>query len=246
MESSPDRRKAMENELKNTPLNWEIFPAFDGRKMDTQQKDKIYDSITAKKVLRRDMSNGEIGCAVSHRSVYAKMIADNVPEAIVLEDDVFIDKDFVNVVENISRLCLQNSIVKLEDRCENLTASVWGKIELGDKRHELKRSASHDCFGAYGYYLDLIAAKTLIRLNKKVFTVADHWVYFSKFLKVYFCNPCVVRINQGLNKDSSIWEYDITAEYINSRRKYPRGINFIVRNMKKINLDWFRKFFLFF
>jgi GR25 family glycosyltransferase involved in LPS biosynthesis len=49
------------------------------------------------------LTPGGIGCALSHRKVYQKILDDNLDAALILEDDITIDKDFVDKFNTISR-----------------------------------------------------------------------------------------------------------------------------------------------
>lgn len=46
---------------------------------------------------------GEKGCAYAHKSVYEKMLRENIPYALVLEDDVLLHDNFRVVLEKITK-----------------------------------------------------------------------------------------------------------------------------------------------
>ena len=44
----------------------------------------------------RELTNGGIGCYLSHTNIYKKIVEDNIPYAVVLEDDVqFLDPEYI-------------------------------------------------------------------------------------------------------------------------------------------------------
>lgn len=241
LNSSIDRRNRMERLLKETSLDWEIFPAFDGRNMTDSERDSLYDGAKSLKNVRRQMSNGEIGCAVSHRNIYKKMISEAIPEAVVLEDDVELGKDFETVLSSIAKLHLRNTVLKLEDRCENVVSSYWGKLCL-DNDYSIRKPVEQKYFGAYGYYLDSIAAKNLLSVDEKIVDVSDHWSFYKDFVNMRILTPHVVRICDEVNKNSDIWKFEDTSVVIKTKKKYPRGISFIVRTAKNLDLSFFRQF----
>jgi len=241
LESSIDRRHRMESLLKHTSLDWEIFPAFDGRKMTDLERDSLYDGSKALKNVGRQMSNGEIGCAISHRNIYHKMLKAGITEAVVLEDDVELERDFESVVSAISALQLKNTVLKLEDRCEKVVSSCWGRLSI-DKTYSIRKPVEKKYFGAYGYYLDVEAAKRLLSVDQKITDVSDHWSFYKKFVNMRILTPHVVRICDEVNKDSDIWKFEDTSGVIKTKKKYPRGINFIVRTAKNLDLSLLKQF----
>ncbi|WP_084615814.1 glycosyltransferase family 25 protein [Solimonas flava] len=77
-----ERRRLISQQLDQLPLAYEFVDAVDLRGVG---KDAIDSSLIAKNL---PLSGPEIGCALSHRAIYELMTRDNVPVAIVLEDDV--------------------------------------------------------------------------------------------------------------------------------------------------------------
>lgn len=61
----------------------------DGVRVATESMDRLeeFDPASAMLLLRRRMSASELGCALAHQRVYARMIADRLGSAIVFEDD---------------------------------------------------------------------------------------------------------------------------------------------------------------
>jgi glycosyl transferase family 25 len=72
-------------------LDYELFFGVDGRDIDLADLERsgLYSDALARKAVRarRSLRPGEIGCLLSHRAVYEKMLADGWHRALVLEDD---------------------------------------------------------------------------------------------------------------------------------------------------------------
>jgi len=89
------------------PVAWEIVPAFDGRSgqiLDGYSPLETWNlgDQTWNDWWKRDVTGGEIGCAISHMIVWQKMLADNVNVALILEDDFNLVKPLNNpVIPNI-------------------------------------------------------------------------------------------------------------------------------------------------
>ena len=70
LKQSMDRREHMINVLKNFPYQYEFFEAVDGRKIENLSE--VYDEKEAVRFCKTPLKLGEIGCALSHISIYKK------------------------------------------------------------------------------------------------------------------------------------------------------------------------------
>ena len=88
LKESTDRRQYMINEMKKTNLEYEFFDAVNGRNI--RNIDEIYLREDSLKKIRKILTYGEIGCAMSHLLIYKKMIDENIEQALILEDDIIV------------------------------------------------------------------------------------------------------------------------------------------------------------
>src|SRR5690606_8844959 len=86
LERAQERRARIAAALDGLGLDWEIFSAVDGRRLDDRAFAEAYDAAGANAAYR-EMSRGEVACALSHLGVYRKMLDDGASHALVLEDD---------------------------------------------------------------------------------------------------------------------------------------------------------------
>lgn len=86
LKSAEARRKAFAARAASTSLVWRFFDACTG-----PAPDMTIDEPAVRRNKGRPMSKGEIGCYASHFSIWQDMIARDVPQAIVLEDDTVVD-----------------------------------------------------------------------------------------------------------------------------------------------------------
>lgn len=86
------RRAAMSRRAGEVGLALEFFPAVDGRALSSADLLR-YDSLRRRQYFGRDLTPGEIGCLLSHRRLYEKIVAENIPVAVILEDDVIFEPD---------------------------------------------------------------------------------------------------------------------------------------------------------
>ena len=82
-----DRREPLIKDLNKAGLDFQIFPAVDAREGVPNEYEHMIDRDGAILALRREMSEGEFGCALSHQLIYKKVIDNGLPGAIIFEDD---------------------------------------------------------------------------------------------------------------------------------------------------------------
>jgi glycosyl transferase family 25 len=197
LRGSEKRQRSIASQLHALNISFEFFEGVDGRNMSSDEILKHYDTRKANKYLERDLIKGEIGCALSHKYIYEKMITDNIQRAIVLEDDIIIDDNFSTVICLLDKLAIDNYIVKL-DSVEKQTVP-WHKIRLNDTyciEHPLSSVAY-----TWGYYIDIFAAKKMLTVLDKVFLEADNWTYFKSFIKLRILNKRVITDNSIFNSE---------------------------------------------
>lgn len=133
----------------------------------------------------RILTKGEIGCFLSHRRIWKKVIASG-KSGVIFEDDALVDKD-----------------VKKFLNCLTITPIAFDVILLGhskkDHRHKklyqflepLKKSEKLNGFslgrgfktwpsGAVGYVVTLAGAEKLLDASRKINCVLDDWPFFEK------------------------------------------------------------------
>jgi collagen beta-1,O-galactosyltransferase len=87
----PERRKKMKASFKELGIDFKYIEAVDGK--------KLTDEILIEKGItllpqysdpyhKRKMTMGEVGCFLSHYTIWEKMVAENQQEVLILEDDI--------------------------------------------------------------------------------------------------------------------------------------------------------------
>ncbi len=97
LERSRDRREYMEQQLGKLNCQFEIIPAVDGEYLSSEEL-KYYSAQQAIKTIGREMKLGEIGCALSHAKMWERVVAENIEEVLIFEDDIEIDNHLMDVL----------------------------------------------------------------------------------------------------------------------------------------------------
>jgi glycosyl transferase family 25 len=123
-----ERRAYMEKVLSDLDVQFKFFDAVMGKNLSNAEIDKVYDEEGAKnyKTSRRRLSKAEIGCALSHISIYKKIIEENLNNALIFEDDIITN---------------DTHLVDLSDALKELPPD-WDLIHFGTLDHYLKAPLS--------------------------------------------------------------------------------------------------------
>ena len=99
LERHKDRRQFMEEQLSRLGIAHEIIPAVDGSALTAQQL-QLYSEKDAQKIWGRKLINNEIGCYLSHVSMWKRLVEERHEEVLILEDDINIGGAFLGVMKN--------------------------------------------------------------------------------------------------------------------------------------------------
>ena len=167
---STERRRAISQQAKSLNLTIQIVDAVDGRKGFSAEQETQIDRAKAREHLRKDLTNGEIACSLSHAHLYQKISQD--PEsmgAVILEDDVLLSPTFGRIMHSY---VLQNSgemlILLYHSRARVLRFSSRPFIEDITIRTPIRPPC-----GTAAYFVSPEGAQILMRRSLPIASVAD-------------------------------------------------------------------------
>ncbi|WP_289004959.1 glycosyltransferase family 25 protein [uncultured Parabacteroides sp.] len=172
-ESTARKEKVLKDISCYSLLDVEVVEAVNGKKLTEEEKDLLFDRKRFKRIYSREPLDGEIGCTLSHRECYRRLLASDNEYALILEDDVrFVHPDDVEPVleKAVGILPSGRSAMILLNRCFCLyykTLSAWGNFSF----HRVWTAT-----GTCAYLVNRYAAKKLLSVDKP-FIVADGFGY---------------------------------------------------------------------
>ena len=102
LERCIEKRKKMAIKLRN--IKYTIIDACDGSKLNEKTLKEKYSANFLKEWKDphsgRNLTWGEVGCALSHYKIYEHCIKNNIENAVILEDDVNIPNNFADKINN--------------------------------------------------------------------------------------------------------------------------------------------------
>ncbi|XP_023677671.1 procollagen galactosyltransferase 1 [Paramormyrops kingsleyae] len=164
LERRPDRRKRMLRSLYEQEIDCKVFPAVDGKALNASQIQALGIHMLAgysDPYHGRPLTRGEMGCFLSHYSVWQEIVDRGLEVSVVIEDDLRFEVFFKRRLQNLM----------LEVKKEGLD---WDLIYIGRKRMQVERPEKavpniHNLVEAdysywtLGYVMSLQGAKKLLK-----------------------------------------------------------------------------------
>lgn len=88
LERAVERRPQVERIVASCPWHCEVAPAADGSKLSASEIDFAYQRFRYRPRYPLPLRPGEIGCFLSHRRLWQRMVDQQIDVALILEDDV--------------------------------------------------------------------------------------------------------------------------------------------------------------
>ena len=162
------------------------------------KSDEISDSYSeklTKKNIGRALTKGEIGCALSHLSIYKRMIEEQLEIALILEDDISFNFNYVKLTSLIKKMppdweCILLGHHSGLSRDEEGSASFWGR-KSANKFLDIVRF-SERVAGGYGYLINQKGAKKRLKEYQVIGKPTDYWE--DKSINLYGISPPIINI----------------------------------------------------
>ncbi|MWN90077.1 hypothetical protein GQ597_05075 [Gilliamella sp. Pra-s65] len=231
LERESAKKEHIKKECEKLNLDFEIYNAVDGNALSEEFiQNAVYDYPN------NFLTKGEIGCALSHINVYKKIIQNNLPYALVLEDDAVLDEklpDFLNSFKN-----------------KNDKKGIF--LLTADFHYLVNKKFNLDSFDIFevtrairatGYIITNEAAKKLIKFLYPIRYEADMFriIKLCTGVKLYATLPCLITTNDKNRSNSSI--HTDRAQFIKQRSDYRKKL-FKKDKKKRMIVLWFRKHFI--
>jgi len=157
------------------------------------------------KILDRTLAAGELGCYCSHREIWLKMVKENIPYALIVEDDAILNDDFRN-----------KFLIMLKYLPAKWDLIYFYIVQSPDKEFHhiynnqyLKKIGMNGVFNTTtGYLINLETAKKLIKYSKNFTWPIDdvmQQAVIHKEVQAYVTIPFLIKANQ-ISENSIIFE----------------------------------------
>ena len=175
LKRSPERREHIKKHLDSIGLEFEFFDAVYGKELSEDQIDKLCDREAIKNAPHW-LTPSAIGCSLSHYGVYQEIIKRNLPYALVLEDDILFNIDFVACLDTTAKQMKENELMLLYYQSwEPLKLASNSKKELCGKYVTYVPKDMYQPICAAAYLITQAACKTFSKAILPVRLCADTW-----------------------------------------------------------------------
>nr|AEX62439.1 putative fucosyl transferase [Moumouvirus Monve] len=222
LERRKDRKDLITNKLINQNINnFEFFEAIDGSKIDPDDERLNLFKHSVSGLLRR----GVTGCALSHYTIWKKLINDpDYNTYLVIEDDINFGNDFKSALEKIldkspgHGIVLLGMTLELEKRAG--TKHLY-QYDTSYSVHNLNRNLY--CGGAFGYIITKSAAEYLVGyISCNGIRIVIDYLMFRSGVPMYESHPHLV-FTDAVQHSIHYVDSDIQHDY--ERIKYNKLLN---------------------
>jgi glycosyl transferase family 25 len=225
------RRESILSQCRTLDLNASLIEAVDGRRLTPEEVQRNYDkrkAIHLPRPLARELTLPEIGCALSHLSVYKKIIEEKLPYALILEDDAILGNETPEIIAALAEKLPENtpSLVLLT---HVKYYSRSGAIALPGGASIVRHYPPRNWAGAYGYWITRAAAELLYNELFPVWSVSDDWDFFRK--KLHLDIRALVPYCIGLSDAKSSLEADRSFSVSSAKKGRKRSPLFLLKDV---------------
>ena len=184
------RRSRMISRLDEIGVNYEIINAVDGRELDLSTLGNQLRQDIAYRKYKRHLTAGEIGCYLSHLNLLERIVAENIPAAIVIEDDALLGADFAAVAAAAADIPYEWDMIVLHENNKNRPKEILCKIRPSHVVARMKkRTWCTTC-----YLVSRAGAQKLLKNYWEVYAPVDavFQSYWNSGIKLYSAYPFVV------------------------------------------------------
>lgn len=209
MEKDQARRVFITQQLEKLGMAYTIFNGVYGKALSPEEISQYYDHEKAIGAWR-ELTLGEIGCALSHIGVCRDMVENDIPYALVLEDDARLNSETPAVLEKLkSYFEPADPVLVLLTRIKRYKRK--NSISFDKKLQVVEIFENHhiygNVFGAHGYFLTQQAARKMLENLYPVWIINDFWPKFQSmnFIQVKAVVPYCIG-HSHFSRDSNIEE----------------------------------------
>ena len=212
LKKDSDRKEHMQRLCDEIGLTPTFIDAVYGKELNQKDLDAVYNEEKARQDLGRPLTRGEIGCSLSHLSIYQKMVNSNILYALILEDDIRIKPDFITVITRLVKTILMDDHLDSKDtillghhsarsRTDLPKCSFYGRTPLGFSCK--LQIPIEPAYGTYGYIITLGGAQKILGYNKVISLPIDHYTGNTTLISAALVYPPVVLHDESSSNEQS-------------------------------------------
>ena len=113
LDKSRVRLARMQTQFHTAGLDFVRLPSIHGPSLDPRELNRHYSAKLNRRTFHLPMTAGEIGCYLSHRRAWQRVLDHDLDYAVILEDDVILGDDFSHALQVIPGITEPWDMLKL-------------------------------------------------------------------------------------------------------------------------------------
>lgn len=180
LDKSTERLQNIKKQLDDLNISFERISAIKGREIDADIKNQVTYPINhfdTKFRFTRALTDGEIGCFLSHRECWKKLIASNEQFSLIMEDDIIISKKAKPYISSPNWIPTGVDICQLSCLEKKVTERIRNQILPIDQTIKLVSPLFPQPLGTQCYIISRKAAEVALSLSTKLPAPVDNFLF---------------------------------------------------------------------
>jgi glycosyl transferase family 25 len=242
LERSTERREKISLQLNEIGLDFELVTATDGAALSRSDR-AAYNEAHVISNISRPMSAAEVGCYISHAKLWQRVVAEDIPWAVILEDDILIQADLKTILSAVDRLTFKWDVIRLAGLIDTPSQPLF---ELSGNR-----TLSVPLQGASGgqaYCLSRAGARKLLAYSTTIRgTVDDHVIdnCWKTGLEILAVQPYPIVEDKRHTSNIEPDRKELFQAYRGPRKKRRSIRQLLIRRRYKIGRSLGRRYYYF-
>lgn len=209
LDSSKDRLASISQRLDELGVPFERIPAVNGRALSDQQISEItypYNHFESKVRFTRELTSGEVGCFLSHRKCWLRLLESDDQWALIMEDDIQISNYAspymlsTNWIPSDVKICQLSCLEAVQK------GRIGNQIIPVDNTVSLVAPLSPSPLGCQCYLISRDFAKEALALSEKFPAPVDDFLFSPWFemahkFTIWRTSPTLVIPNEEIESD---------------------------------------------
>ena len=160
-------------------LKWSVPPMCVASEWTDEQFAKLYDQKRARELNKRDLSRGEVACAISHQSAMRELLKTDDEICLIVEDDVMLSPAVADFLKGVALwFGDRKNIPTCVILSEAAAVRYWAARRWFGK---FRRTSPVCAWLAVAYVVNRAGAQLMLEVNSEPFHVtSDYWGYYRR------------------------------------------------------------------
>ncbi len=202
LDRNPERMQEIGSRLESLGIAYERVCAVDGAALSEDERRRSVRGFRWLCANGERVRGPQIGCALSHKAIYEKMIKEDIPACCILEDDAVLGSAARKVLDEVERFLDSEraQVVLLSDHSEDIQGQAPSIDDVeklaGD---EVSIESREGEWGAEAYCITKAAARRILAGNYPLVVPCDSWRRFRRlgYVELYGSHPPVAMQNRA-------------------------------------------------